>query len=303
MHNDEVAIDARMVQTLVATQFPQWASLDVVPVASAGTDNALFRLGSDLVVRLPRVPSAVGQVAKESRWLPFLAPRLPLPIPLPVAIGSPANGYPWHWSICHWLEGETAADAPVADEHQAATDLAGFIVALQSIDPAGGPDPGVHNSHRGAPLVQRDASTRAAIAECAGMIDAGAAMAAWECALAAPEWRGPPVWIHGDLLPTNLLVQHGGLSAVIDFGCLGIGDPGCDVIPAWTFLSAQSRLAFRAALKVDDATWERGRGWALSFGLIALPYYHVTNPVLAGIACRAIAEVLADAVPRPPGAN
>lgn len=294
MHADEVAVDARLVRALVAAQFPRWAAHDVVPVDSAGTDNALFRLGDHLVARLPRVPSAAGQVEKEARWLPVLAPRLPLPIPAPVAIGSPGDGYPWRWSIYRWLEGEPASGAAVADEQLAAADLAGFIDALQGIDPAGGPEPGEHNAHRGVALARRDAATRAAIAGCADLVDAGAATAAWESALAAPGWHGPPAWIHGDLLPTNLLVRDGRIRAVIDFGCLGVGDPACDLLPAWTLLSAASRPPFRAALNVDDATWARGRGWALSFGLIALPYYRVTNPVLAGIARRAIDEVLAD---------
>ncbi len=144
------------------------------------------------------------------------------------------------------------------------------------------------------PLSTRDADTRAAIASLDGMLDTGAVTAAWDAALQAPAWDGPPVWIHGDLQSLNLLVQQGRISAVIDFGCLGVGDPACDLIVAWNLLSAETRDVLRAALPVDDATWARGRGWALSVGLIALPYYQSTNPVLAGIARRAIAEVLAD---------
>lgn len=303
MHADEVAIDARLVRSLVAAQFPELGALEIVPVPSAGTDNALFRLGNDLVVRLPRVPSAAGQIAKEARWLPFLASKLPLRIPLPVAMGMPAGGYPWHWSVYRWLPGETASSVPIVDPNRAATDLAKFIVALRSIDASGGPEPAAHNAHRGVPLVRRDAQTRAAVVQCAGMVDVPTATTAWDAALDAPEWSGPPVWIHGDLLPTNLLVQHGELSAVIDFGCLGVGDPACDLLPAWTFLSVASREAFREALGVDDATWARGRGWALSFGLIALPYYHVTNPVLASIARRAIDEVVTDGLSRGTRAN
>ena len=169
-----------------------------------------------------------------------------------------------------------------------------FVAALQRIDPAGGPAPGAPNSSRGVPLAMRDPPTRAAIATLHSTLDAGAVTAAWEAALGAPAWHGPAVWLHGYLLATNLLAQQGRLRAVIDFGCLGVGDPACDSMVAWTYLSAGTRDAFRAALPVDDATWARGRGWALSFGLIALPYYHSTNPVLAGIARHAIDEALAD---------
>ena len=294
MHADEVDVDVALAGRLLAAQFPQWAALPIVPVHSAGTDNAIYRVGADMAVRLPRIENATGQVDKEQQWLPRLAPHLPLAIPVPLAKGTPGEGYPWQWSVCRWLEGETATIERITDPGQAARDLAYFVVALQRIDPVGGPPPGVHNSFRGVPLSTRDAETRAAIASLDGMLDTGAVTTAWDAALQAPAWDGPPIWIHGDLSPLNLLVQQGRLSAVIDFGCLGVGDPACDLQVAWTFLSAQTRAVFRAALPVDDATWARGRGWALSVGLIALPYYQSTNPVLADIAQRAIDEVLAD---------
>jgi aminoglycoside phosphotransferase (APT) family kinase protein len=294
MHVDEVDVDVALVGRLLAAQFPQWADLAIAPVHSAGTDNAIYRLGSDMAVRLPRIERATGQVDKEHQWLPRLAPHLPLAIPAPRALGTPGEGYPWQWSVYQWLEGETATIERIADLYEAARDLAHFVAALQRIDPVGGPLPGVHNSFRGVPLSTRDAQTRAAIASLDGMLDTGAVTAAWDGALQAPAWHGPPVWIHGDLSPLNLLVQRGRLSAVIDFGCLGVGDPACDLQVAWNLLSAQTRDVFRAALPVDDATWTRGRGWALSVGLIALPYYQSTNPVLAGIARRAIEEALAD---------
>jgi aminoglycoside phosphotransferase (APT) family kinase protein len=294
MHIDEVDTDVSLVARLLAAQFPQWVTLPIEPVNSAGTDNALYRLGSDMVVRLPRIQGASGQVDKEHRWLPELAPRLPLAIPVPLARGIPGEGYPWHWSVYRWLAGENAANAPIANPGRVAAELAQFIAALQRIDSTGGPLPGPHNSGRGEPLVMRDKATRAAIATLRGTLDAGAAAAVWETALKAPAWGGPPVWIHGDLQPGNLLVHQGRLSAVIDFGCLGVGDPACDLLVAWNLLSAETRQVFRAALAVDDATWARGRGWALSVGLIALPYYRDTNPVLAAISRRAIEETLAD---------
>jgi aminoglycoside phosphotransferase (APT) family kinase protein len=294
MHADEVDTDVALVGRLLAAQFPQWADLPVEPVRSAGTDNALYRLGDDMAVRLPRIQSATGQVDKEHRWLPRLAPLLPLAIPVPLAKGTPGEGYPWRWSVYRWLEGETATIGRIADPRQAARDLAHFIAALQRIDPTGGPPPGPHNSFRGVPLSTRHTQTRAAIASLHGTLDADAATAAWEAALRAPAWHGPPVWIHGDLQSGNLLAIQGRLSAVIDFGCLGVGDPACDLQVAWNLLSADTRAVFREVLPVDDATWARGRGWALSVGLIALPYYQRTNPVLAGIARYAIAEVLAE---------
>ncbi len=294
MHIDEVDTDVSLVVRLLTAQFPQWADLPIEPVHSAGTDNALYRLGDDMTVRLPRIHSATGQVDKEHQWLPRLAPFLPLAIPIPLAKGKPGEGYPWHWSVYRWLEGENATIERIANPRQTATDLAQFISALQGIDATGGPPPEAHNSFRGEPLARRDAETRGAIAALHSTLDSEAVTAAWEAAFQAPEWQGLAVWLHGDLLATNLLAQHGRLSAVIDFGCLGVGDPACDLMVAWTYLSADTRNVFRVALQVDDAAWARGRGWALSFGLIALPYYQDTNPVLAGIARRAIDEALAD---------
>jgi aminoglycoside phosphotransferase (APT) family kinase protein len=294
MHAGEADIDPTLVARLLAAQFPRWADLPIEPVRSAGTDNTLYRLGEDMVVRLPRILTATGQMEKERKWLPALAPRLPLAVPVPIAKGMPAEGYPWHWSIYRWLEGETATFDRIADPLQAATALGEFVATLQRVDAAGGPPPDEHSSFRGVPLATRDASTRGAIKSLGNTFDSDAVVAAWEAALHAPVWHGRAVWLHGDLHAANLLARDGRLCAVIDFGCMGVGDPACDVMVAWTYLSAQTRRAFRAALPVDDATWARGRGWALSFGLIALPYYETTNPELAGIARRAIEEVLAD---------
>ena len=294
MHADEVDTDVSLVGRLLATQFPQWADLPIEPVASAGTDNAIYRLGEDMAVRLPRRPGATEQVEKEHRWLPILAPLLPLAVPLPLAKGIPAEGYPWHWSVVRWLEGENATMERIADLGEAATALAQFVAALQRIDPTGGPPPGQHNFFRGVPLAMRDMYTREAIAALHGLLDTDAVTAAWEVALQAPKWDRAPVWIHGDLSAGNLLAVQGRLSAVIDFGCLGVGDPACDLMIAWGLFSGETRDVFRAALSVDDATWARGRGWALSQALIFTPYYLDTNPVGVGSARRTIDEVLAD---------
>jgi aminoglycoside phosphotransferase (APT) family kinase protein len=293
MHVDEVDTSVALVRRLLATQFPRWADLPLEPVRSAGTDNAIYRLGDDLALRLPRIHWATGQIAKEREWLPQLAPLLPLAIPAQVAVGRPGEGYPWQWGVYEWLEGENATLDRIADPCQAARDLAGFIAALQQIDTSGAPLAADHNL-RGAPLTTRDRATREAIAALRGMIDADAAMAVWDDALRAPAWGRAPVWFHGDLLPGNLLFRQGRLRAVIDFSGLGAGDPACDMMIAWALFSGESRDAFRAALAVDDATWARGRGHALSQAAIFIPYYLHTNPLGVRNARHQLDQVLAD---------
>ena len=294
MHDGEIDTDAALIGRLLAAQFPQWAALPIKSVPSAGTDNALYRLGDDLVVRLPRINWAIEQVEKEHQWLPKLRPFLPLAIPISLVKGKPGEGYPWHWSIYRWLDGENRPIEHFVDPQQTAIDLANFIAALQRIDGKDGPLPGPHNSARGKPLATRDQYTRNAIANLGNALDADTMTAVWDAAMGAPVWQGPPVWIHGDLQSGNLLAVQGRLSAVIDFGCLAVGDPAFDVMAAWLFLSAETRGVFRATLGVDNAAWTRGRGLALSVGLIALPYYQNSNPILAGIAQRAIDETLTD---------
>ncbi len=265
---DRLEIDADLVRRLIAAQFPDWAGLQVTGLAS-GHDNRSFRLGDGLIVRMPSAERYASQAAKEQCWLPQLAPKLPLPIPAPLAIGEPGEGYPWRWQVLRWIEGDTAAAAPVASLTQFALDLADFLAALQRIDAVGGPAAGPHSFWRGGPLATYDGETRAAIAALAGRIDALAATAMWEAALAA-RWGGPPVWFHGDVAPGNLIVRDGRLAAVIDFGCCGVGDPACDLVIAWTYLDSPARTAFRAALLLDDATWARARGWAVWKALIVL---------------------------------
>ena len=289
MHADEVHTDVPLVRRLLAAQFPKWADLPIRSVPSAGTDNALYRVGDDMVVRLPRIHWAVESVEKEHQWLPRLAPLLPVAVPVPLGKGMPGEGYPWQWSIYRWLEGENPTVGGVADSGSLARDLAMFIAALQRVDPSNGPAAG-----RGVPLAMREAPTRAAIEALDGMIDTDATTAAWDAAVRTPEWPGPAVWLHGDLAPGNVLLVNGRLSAVIDWGGLGVGDPACELAVAWNLLSADTRNIFRAALGVDDSTWARGRGWALSVALIQLPYYRETNPVLAANARHVIHEVLDD---------
>lgn len=289
----ELQIDIDLVQRLVATQFPQWAGLPVRPVDLDGWDNRTFRLGDDMSVRMPSAEGYVPQVKKEHRWLPALAPHLPIPIPVPLAKGTPGEGYPWPWSVYRWLEGAPAATAPITDLRQFAVDLAGFLAALYRIDASGGPAAGPHNFWRGGPLTVYDAETREAIDALRDEIDADAAMAVWETALAAP-WTGMPVWVHGDVAVGNLLVRDERLSAVIDFGSSGVGDPACDTVIAWTLFTGESREAFRATLGVDDSTWARGRGWALWKALITIAEHREANAAKADDSRPVLAEVLAD---------
>ncbi|WP_203705400.1 aminoglycoside phosphotransferase family protein [Asanoa iriomotensis] len=262
-------IDVALVRELVAEQFPQWANLAVRPVAVGGNDNRTFHLGDEMSVRLPSAEGYVPSVEKEQRWLPVLAPHLPVPIPAPLAQGRPSAGYPWPWSVNRWLDGETARRDNIADLSAFAVELGEFLLALQGVDTAGEPAAGRHSFWRGASLTHYDDETRKAIAALDGRIDGAAATAEWDAALAA-EWDGRPVWFHGDFAHGNILVRDGRLAAVIDFGTCGVGDPACDTVIAWTFLDTAARAAFRAALGVDDATWQRGRGWALWKALIVL---------------------------------
>jgi aminoglycoside phosphotransferase (APT) family kinase protein len=292
MHADEVDIDAALVTSLIAAQFPQWASLPVVKLPSAGTDHAMYRLADDMVVRLPRIQRAADQVDREQRWLPHLAPHLPLHVPAPLGRGAPGQGFPMPWSVYAWLDGENAFDRPIIELRDAAIELGGFVAALRRVDATGGPQ-----SYRGGPMsTSDDEATRAAIRDLGaeGMIDGEAATAAWEQVLALPQWEGTPGWLHGDLMPGNLLTRHGRLTGVIDFGIVGIGDPACDLIPAWYLFSGDTRELFRAATDVDDATWARGRGWALCLGLGSEHYYRNKNPALAAVGRRAMFEALAD---------
>ncbi|MFC6023301.1 aminoglycoside phosphotransferase family protein [Plantactinospora solaniradicis] len=291
MHADEVSTDATLVRRLLIGQFPRWADLRIDQVASYGTDHDIYRLGADLVVRLPRIGWATGQAAKETEWLPRLAPHLPLALPVPVAMGHPAEGYPFDWSVWTWLPGENA-NGTIGDLEQAAVDLAAFVTALHRIDTTGAHPRPPHG--RGGPLREGDEQVRRSIARLGDRIDGAAALRSWQESLDAPAWDGPEVWVHGDLLPGNLLVVDGRLSAVIDFGGLNVGDPACDLQPAWNVFTGDSRRRYRAELEVDDASWLRGRGWALCQAVSALPYYWDTNPGMIRQATHALAQVLAD---------
>jgi aminoglycoside phosphotransferase (APT) family kinase protein len=264
-----VVIDAELARRLVAAQFPQWAGLPVAPVELDGWDNRTFRLGSELSVRLPSGDWYALQVDKEQTWLPRLAAHLPLPIPQPVARGEPGEGYPYPWSVYRWLEGVPASSARVANPVALATALASFLVALRRAPAAGGPAPGPHNFFRGGPLARYAEETARALDALGDGVPTDAVRRVFDDALSAA-WEGAPVWVHGDVAASNLLLHDGRLAAVIDFGCAAVGDPACDVVIAWTLFCGASRGAFRSGLGVDPATWSRGRGWALWKALITL---------------------------------
>jgi aminoglycoside phosphotransferase (APT) family kinase protein len=260
-------VTPEIVSRLIAEQFPQWAHLEVTPVELDGWDNTTFRFGGELAVRLPSADWYVPQIDKEHRWLPVLASQVPLPIPQPVAQGSPGRGFPRPWSVYRWLPGRYATIDRITDLSAMASALAEFLVALRTIDASGGPEPQMYGN-RGGPVSWWDEGTRRAIAAAEPDMDQHALTDAWEASLGAPHWDANPVWVHGDISPANLLVDDGRLSAVIDFGSCGVGDPACDLAIAWTFLHGASRHRYRERLQIDDATWVRGRGWALWKALV-----------------------------------
>ncbi|MFD7205194.1 aminoglycoside phosphotransferase family protein [Streptomyces sp. NPDC059893] len=294
---EEADIDAPLVRRLIDAQFPQWAGLPLTEVVSAGTSNAMYRLGEDMAVRLPRLAGSAQDVDKEHRWLPVLAAALPVAVPMPLGKGTPGEGYPWPWSVYRWLGGANPAPGHTSEPALLAKDLAEFVTVLQGVDPTDGPA-----SYRSEPLAERDEVTRSAIHELRAELDGNRARAVWESALGAHGWAGPAVWIHADLQPGNVLVADGRLSAVIDFGCLGLGDPAVDLIAAWYLLPAGAREVFRSGSGADDDAWARGRGWALSVALLELRHYRETNPVMASIARHVIAELLADGTAPPAAA-
>lgn len=284
-------IDSVLVRRLVDRQFPQWATLPLRLVDPAGSDHVIHRLGDELAVRLPRHCGAIDQARREFEWLPRLAPGLPLRIPAPVAVGQPGLGYPWEWSVSRWLDGEVATADALGESRETAVTLAHFLTALQEL-----PAPGSRKLtllRRDRPLVERDEQTRAAIAALADVFDAAALTRLWDEAVRAPGWRRPPVWFHGDFHTGNLLVSGGRVSAVIDFGGLGVGDPACDLTVAFSLMAAETRAVFRETLGVDEPTWTRGRGWALAGGLNAYRSYAATEPRVAAQTTRQITSALA----------
>jgi aminoglycoside phosphotransferase (APT) family kinase protein len=289
LHQGEPDIDEDLVRALVDEQFPRWADLPLKYVDSHGTQNVLYRLGEEWVVRLPRQDGVVPELAGARQWMPYLAARLPVPVPEQVAEGEPGHGFPWPWAVHRWLPGENPVVGRLDRPEELAEDLAGFVTAMRAIDTAGAPE-----SYRGRPLAERADGTREVIRRLDGTIDSAAALAVWDEAVRTPG-AGRDVWLHGDLQPGNLLVSGGRLGAVIDFGCMGTGDPAVDLITAWYVLGAPERRIFREAAAVDDDAWVRGCGWALTIAVHELAYYRDLNPFMVRTAARVVGEILADA--------
>jgi aminoglycoside phosphotransferase (APT) family kinase protein len=281
---DRRLVDVDLVRRLIARQFPRWADLPVRPVRISGWDNQTFRLGDRMSVRLPTAAEYALAVDKEHRWLPTLAAGVPLPIPVPLAKGLPDDEFTFPWSVYEWIDGEPAGPGTIGDLTEFADRLAAFLVSLRHVDSTRGPEPGQHNWFRGGPLQVYDSETRSAIEALAPQVPRAAVTEIWQAALST-SWDGRPVWFHGDVARTNLLVRDGKLAAVIDFGTCGVGDPACDLVIAWTLFSGASREAFRARIDVDSGTWARGRAWALWKALITYD-----NPE----AKRDIEQILAD---------
>ena len=288
MHHDEVEVSDRLVRRLLGSQLPDLAGLDVRRLDSVGTVNAIFRLGRDLCVRLPVNPAHARDLDTELQWLDRLRPHLPIRIPQPVASGRPVPGYPFRWSVYRWIEGVPYAEGLVADEAEAAGELATFVRSFRTIDTYGAPASGRR------PLEELDGETRRAMELIGDVESTPSIVAAWERSLRAPAWDGVPVWRHGDLLPANLLLRAGRLHTVIDFGGVGVGDPAADLIAAWTVFGPTGRSVFREALGDEEGTWDRARGLALHQALLGIPYYSTSNPDFTTMAWRTVGEILRD---------
>lgn len=293
MHDDEVEVDDALVRRLLDRQMPQLADRPLTRIAAWGTDHVIFRLGDDLSVRLPKIGWAAQQGAKESRWLPKLAPHLPIEVAVPLAMGEPADGYPFLWYVSPWLEGENPRPDDSAEVGQLAVDLAAFVLALQRIDTTGAPSP--TRGQRGGPLAPADGPTRERAEQLQDEADVDALLAVWDAGLHAPPWDGPAVWVHGDLSDGNLVVRDRRLSGVIDWGGLIVGDPAVELMVAWNLFDTESRAVYRDELGfVDDAMWLRGRAWAASAAIQALAHYRDTNPDIVARSWRVLRQVLAD---------
>jgi len=289
MHDDEIDVGPALVRGLLERQLPDLAHRPLVRVASQGTVNAIYRLGTDLVLRLPLTPRW-HDIDREACWLASLAPRLPVRLPEVVAVGEPDDRYPWRWGVFRWLDGSPWCLDEVADPVAAAERLADLVGVLRMIEPRSLP---CGKPVRRPPLATMDAQVRAAVAGARHLIDGDRFLAAWDDALAAPDFDGRPPLSHGDLLAGNVLVHEERLHAVIDWAGVCRADPAREVMAAWTLFAGESRAAFRRRLDVDDGAWRRARGWALT-RIFGVAYYEKTNPVFSSDARRTIAEVLAD---------
>ena len=286
MHEDEIEVNEEIVKALIAEQFPSYKDLPVKRIHTKGTVNAIFKLGDELCVRMPILDWANDALHVEYRVLPIISKNVSLSVPEVIEKGKPNNSFPFDWAIYRWIKGETY-DNSLAEETGVMEALAGFITELRSINVTGDlPKAGRR------PLLELDEVTIKTIHDCEGDIDTKAALMIWQEIHNMKPWDGKPVWIHADLLKPNLIVFNNRLSAIIDFGGAGIGDPAFDIIPAWATLSNKTRGLFRKLLNVDDETWLRAKAYALHQAVLILPYYRRTNPAFSELAKSTINSIL-----------
>lgn len=269
-----IEINTCLVRKLIDNQFPEWSGLPISPVARSGWDNRTFKLGHEMSVRMPSAESYASQVYKEQRWLPYLGESLSILIPRVLAFGEPGHGYPWPWSVYRWIDGEDVESAFKTESIGLAKSIAQFIRELHDVDTSNAPSPGLHNYFRGATLSEYDMDTKKYVDQLDKEICADKTMSLWNRALET-QWASKPVWIHGDLEASNILVSEGRLVAVIDFGNCAVGDPACDLVMAWTYFDENARAIFRSSLNLDYETWERARAWALWKALFRMSRSHV----------------------------
>ncbi|MEO0608221.1 MAG: aminoglycoside phosphotransferase family protein [Pseudomonadota bacterium] len=286
-------IELEVARRLIDAQFPEFRHFALHPIESGGTDNTIFRLGDSFSVRFPKRAEAAEHIDTEKFWLPRLA-ALPVRIPKPQAKGAASSEFPYPWTIYDWCPGQALSETEVKDWAQAAKDISTFLQALQVMDTQDAPLSGPRNHFRGVPLKNRDALTRAAIHGLADEYPEPELLHHWHDALSATPHRESPVWLHGDLQGGNILVFEDRISAIIDFGLCGVGDPACDLMVAWSVLPKQVREPFRQQIACNEAAWARGRGWALSVSAIALEYYRDRNPHLSHISRQTLSAILTD---------
>ncbi|MEO3746082.1 aminoglycoside phosphotransferase family protein [Plantactinospora sp. B5E13] len=299
LHRNELPVDESLVRTLLKAQRPEWAELPL-SVAGSGTDNTMFRLGDDLLVRLPRTPDKEPSIRKEQKWLPRLAPRLTLAVPEPVFAGAPSPDFPLAWSVYRWIDGAEPGPDTVEDWPAFGTDLAAFVRQLHGLDLTGATRADDLGGYRGGSLRSFDEWVGGYFADCRAIgpsLDLETVERLWRDALDLPEPSGSHVWLHSDLRPTNLLVRDGRLCAVIDFGALAVGFPDAEHAPVWD-LPTPARQAYWDSLDLDDLTWTRARAWAIGVGVAGLAYYWSTYPAFVAECQARLRAILDDAATR-----
>jgi aminoglycoside phosphotransferase (APT) family kinase protein len=287
MHADEIDVDDALVRGLLTEQFPQWSDLPLRRLPDSGTDNAIYRLGDDMGLRLPRIHWALAQIDKEVHWLGELAERLAVPVPVPLGRGEPGRGYPYPWLVYRWLPGTSLDRAVLAPALVA--DVASFVLALEEVPTEGGPPPG----RRGGPMGPHDEAVEWALGKLADVIDTARAREVWRAARDAESSPGDEVWVHGDLLPGNIVVAEDRLAGIIDWSATGVGDRACDAMFAWC-LGAEDRARFHRLLGFDDATWARARGWVVEQTVLYIPYYAQSLPMAVAQAKTRLEAALGD---------